>query len=207
MRVWYTGTEINGGGNTVKVIVGLGNPGTEYENTRHNIGFMILDKMAEAWGWTFRPETSFFADVAQGNIAGEKVVLLKPMTYMNESGRSVAAFTRYFKVDEEDVMVISDDLDLTVGNVRLREKGSAGGHNGLKSIMNRTQWQHFKRVRMGIGRPPKGCTVVDHVLGRFTKDEMVLMNPSIDLAVDAVEDWIDTDNFVHTMNQFNKKGA
>lgn len=190
----------------MKVIVGLGNPGQQYQNTRHNVGFMMVDAYADAHQLVWKEEKNFEAMVATGHIQDEKVMLVKPLTYMNLSGRSVQAITRYYHIDEEELLVISDDLDLAVGRIRLRQKGSSGGHNGLKSIMSLTQWQSFKRLRLGIGRPNTGQSIPDYVLGMFGKDDIQQINNSQAVVVDALDKWVETDDFTIVMNQFNKKG-
>lgn len=149
----------------MKLIVGLGNIGKEYDETRHNAGFMTIDHFAEKHGFEFNKQ-KFDALIADGGVNGEKVILAKPTTYMNESGRSVRQIVDFYKLDPEDVLVVHDDMDLPTGRLRLRQKGSAGGHNGIKSIIAHLGTEKFKRLRIGIDHPEKQ-KVVDWVLTRF----------------------------------------
>ena len=144
----------------MKWIVGLGNPGPKYEKTRHNVGFMVIDELARRWGIAVN-QTKCKALIGEGHVAGVKVALIKPMTYMNLSGESVRAFIDYYKQDIEDGLVVYDDLDTEAGKIRLRYKGSAGGHNGIKSLIAHLNTQNFNRVRMGISRPEPGYAIVD----------------------------------------------
>ena len=185
----------------MKMIVGLGNPGKKYEQTKHNVGFMAVDQLAKAAGVTFK-KNPFEAEVADYFVGGEKVLLVKPQTFMNDSGRAVGPLMTYFGVLPEELVVIHDDLDLTLGKLRLRQKGSAGGHNGIKSIIAHIDSQHFDRIKIGIGRP-QGKTVVNHVLSPFSKEEQPEILRAIDQAVAACEFYLTTDDFVQTMNKFN----
>ncbi len=156
----------------MKIIAGLGNPTREYEGTRHNIGFSVIDKLAEQYNISMT-EKKHKAICGKGIIEGEKVVLLKPQTYMNLSGESIGEAVNYYKVDpEEDLIVIYDDIDLDVGRLRIREKGSAGGHNGMKNIIAHLGTEVFPRIRVGVGAKPKGWDLADYVLGRFPKEEL-----------------------------------
>lgn len=156
----------------MKIIAGLGNPTREYEGTRHNIGFSVIDKLAEQYNISMT-EKKHKAICGKGIIEGEKVVLLKPQTYMNLSGESIGEAVNYYKVDpEEDLIVIYDDIDLDVGRLRIREKGSAGGHNGMKNIIAHLGTEVFPRIRVGVGAKPKGSDLADYVLGRFPKEEL-----------------------------------
>lgn len=188
----------------MKLIVGLGNPGVKYRATRHNIGFIALDEMAYQENATFN-KSQFEADIAEFFVNGEKVLLVKPQTFMNESGRSVGPLMTYYNVSPEDVLVIYDDLDLPVGKIRLRQKGSAGGHNGIKSLISHIGTQEFNRVRIGIDRPKRGEEVIAHVLGNFPKDTHEDMLSAVKLAVDASLYWVNGHSFVDTMNQYNSK--
>lgn len=185
----------------MKWIVGLGNPGKQYEKTRHNIGFMALDEVASRHHIEFRPNKCK-AIVGEGIILGTKVALIKPMTYMNLSGESVRSFMDFYKVNLEDMIVIYDDLDTELGRIRLRYQGSAGGHNGIKSIIQHTGTQTFNRIRMGISRPEPGYAVVDYVLSPFAKQHRESLQSSIEQAADAVEYSLDH-TFEQTMAKFN----
>ncbi|WP_422659015.1 aminoacyl-tRNA hydrolase [Paenibacillus sp. EC2-1] len=185
----------------MKWIVGLGNPGPAYEKTRHNVGFMALDQLAERHGMKFT-NTKSKSVIAEGFIGGKKTALIKPMTFMNLSGEAVRAFMDYYKVDLEDMIVVYDDLDTAVGKIRLRYQGSAGGHNGIKSIIQHTGTQTFNRVRMGISRPEPGHAIVDYVLGTFPKREQELLKDMIDTTCDALEFSLDH-TFEQTMAKFN----
>lgn len=168
------------------VIVGLGNPGREYENTRHNIGFRVIDAVAERYGIDVT-EKKHRALIGKGAIGGQKVLLVKPQTYMNLSGESVRAVIDYYKVDEKDeLIVIFDDISLDVGKLRIRKKGSAGGHNGIKSIIAHLGHDSFQRIKMGVGDKPKGYDLADYVLGHFSAEDNRLMEESIGRAVEAV---------------------
>lgn len=186
------------------IIVGLGNPKKEYDNTRHNIGFDVIDALAEdnRIGMT---EKKHKAIIGKGIIAGQKVILVKPQTYMNLSGESVRELIDYYKVDEtEELIVISDDISLDVGQLRIRKKGSAGGHNGLKNIIMHLGHDTFQRVKMGVGEKPKHFDLADYVLGHFSKEERSVMNDSIKDACKAIEMMIN-DDVDGAMNIYNKK--
>lgn len=182
------------------VVVGLGNPGQEYSQTRHNIGFMVIDELARrlnAPGFIkkFRGQ---FSDVS---ISDQKVFLLKPETYMNLSGRSVGDLMTFYKVrPETQLLVISDDLDLPTGQLRVRKQGGPGGHNGLKSIIETLGTKTFARIRIGIGR---GHGVTDHVLGKIKKSEQAEFDQAIERASEAVEVWV-RDGINKVMNEFNR---
>ncbi len=186
----------------MKLIFGLGNPGKKYENTRHNIGFIALDRLAENLGLTFN-RTKFNAVYAEGNMGTEKVILVKPQTFMNLSGESVQPWVDYYDVTEEDIVVIYDDMDLPVGKIRLRVKGSSGGHNGMKSIIQHLGTQEFNRIRVGVGRPYPKQTVISHVLSRFSKDSIDDMKMSVQDIIEAIKYWADGHTFQETMNEFN----
>ena len=184
----------------MKLIVGLGNPGKDYENTRHNVGFMVMDRLSDVMNVSIST-TKFKGEYVKFKYHGEDVILLKPMTYMNNSGESVRQVMDYFKIDVEDLLVVYDDMDMPVGKLRLRQSGSAGGHNGIKNIILHTGSQNFNRIRVGIDRS-KYIKVVDYVLSRFTKDEQDAINQGIENASDAVIDYLDH-GFNHAMNRFN----
>ena len=186
------------------IIVGLGNPKKEYENTRHNIGFDVIDKLAEQENISVL-EKKHKAIIGKGYVAGQKCVLAKPQTFMNLSGESVRELIDYYKVDETaELIVISDDISLDVGQLRIRKKGSAGGHNGLKNIISHLGHDTFMRVKMGVGEKPKGWDLADYVLGHFTADERKIMDEAAGRAADAIRMMIAEDVDV-AMNQFNKK--
>jgi PTH1 family peptidyl-tRNA hydrolase len=185
----------------MKWIVGLGNPGTSYHKTRHNVGFMAVDELARRWNIAVT-QNKCKALVGEGQVNGVKVALIKPMTYMNLSGESVRAFMDYYKVSLEDLIVVYDDLDTEVGRIRLRYQGSAGGHNGIKSIIQHTGTQIFNRVRMGISRPPQGFNIADYVLNNFPKAEAEPLQQMIDRTCDALEFAV-KNPFEQTMAKFN----
>lgn len=186
------------------LIVGLGNPGREYANTRHNIGFDVIETLAEQENIPVL-EKKHKAVIGKGYIGGQKVILAKPQTYMNLSGESVREMIDYYKIDErEGLIVISDDVSLEPGQIRLRKKGSAGGHNGLKNIIAHLGHDEFQRVKMGVGEKPKGYDLADYVLGHFTQDERKLMDDAAKEAADAIR-MIMTDGIEAAMNRFNGK--
>lgn len=185
----------------MKMIVGLGNPGKKYENTKHNVGFMVVDRLASEHGAVFKKNT-FEAEVADYFENGEKILLVKPLTFMNESGRAVGPLMTYFGVDLAELVVIADDLDMELAKLRLRQKGSAGGHNGLKSIIAHIGTQEFNRIKLGIDRP-NGKTVVNHVLSTFSKEDAEVIATSVARAADAVDDFVSGNDFLKTMNRFN----
>jgi len=185
----------------MKMIVGLGNIGQKYAQTRHNIGFMIVDDLAANLKTTFKT-SKFEAEVATAFVNGEKVLLVKPSTYMNDSGRAVGPLMTYYAVEPADLLVVHDDLDLPVGKVRLKQKGSAGGHNGIKSILSHVGDQHFKRVKVGIEHPQK-MSVVDYVLGKFTPAQAPLIKDAKITALAAIDAWLAGTDFAAVMNQVN----
>lgn len=189
----------------MKIIAGLGNPGVEYAKTKHNVGFMFIDALADKLGireadW----KDKFDAKVADTRIGTEKVVLVKPQTYMNDSGRSLGPILNWYKLAPEDLIVVHDDMDIPAGTIRIRKKGSAGGHNGIKSILAHVGDEHFARVRIGIGRPLPGWTVVKHVLAGFTEEDQPKIKEAIAYLIPAVE-CIVTDDVDMAMNKFNPK--
>lgn len=187
----------------MKLIVGLGNIGKEYEGTRHNIGFMVADELAKRWGITiWKNERS--AMCAKHRIP-EKVFLIKPTTYMNLSGEAVGAFANFYNIDPEDIAVIQDDLDLPCGKLRIRRKGSAGGHNGIKSIQQHLGTGDFPRFKIGIGHPERNASaVIGHVLHRFGKEEQPLIEEAVKQMADAVELWLKGDMDA-VMQEYNTK--
>ena len=186
------------------LIVGLGNPGKQYEHTRHNVGFDVMDAIADKYNISIS-EKKHKALCGKGVVAGQKVVLAKPQTFMNLSGESVAEFLHYYKLDPEDEMlVIFDDISLAPGGIRIRKKGSAGGHNGIKNIIALTGTQNFMRVKVGVGEKPKGWDLADHVLGHFEKADRVKVEEAIADAVAATE-MILQGEVDQAMNDFNGK--
>jgi len=185
----------------MKLIVGLGNPGKKYDRTKHNMGFMTIDKLMEEYNQT-QMKKDFEAEYCKFKVDGETVFLVKPLTFMNESGRAVKFLTGYYQIQPDEIMVIQDDLDMPIGKIRLRGKGSAGGHNGIKSIISSMGTKEFKRIKIGIQHPDKQ-TVVNWVLTPFTKDEEPVALTGIDNAASAVKDWIAGDTFDQLMNKYN----
>ena len=169
------------------IIAGLGNPGRQYAATRHNCGFRALDLLGQRHNIGY-PEDGHKAMFGKGRIGSEKVVLAKPLTFMNLSGESIAELCRYFKVDvATELIVIYDDISLDVGKLRIRKSGSAGGHNGMKNIIRLLGTEDFCRVRIGVGEKPKGWDLADYVLGHFSEEEEPLMEKAFEQAADAVE--------------------
>ncbi|SHK04565.1 peptidyl-tRNA hydrolase [Clostridium cavendishii DSM 21758] len=181
------------------LIVGLGNPGKEYENTRHNIGFEVIDYLASKYNIDINRE-KFKGVYGDGYIGGEKVILLKPTTYMNLSGESIREIKNFYKIENEEIIIIYDDISLDVGKLRIRAKGSAGGHNGIKSIISNLNSDVFPRIKVGVGAPEHD--LVSHVLGKFTKEENEILEKSIKASVDAIEVII-KEELQSAMNKFN----
>jgi PTH1 family peptidyl-tRNA hydrolase len=188
----------------VKLIAGLGNPGPRYAMSRHNIGFMVADELARRWGADLsRYDRHFEGLLGQTTAGGEMVLLLKPATYMNESGRSVAAVWRYYKLAATDVLVMHDDLDLPVGQLRLRAAGSSGGHKGMDDVIRYLGTDGFPRLRIGIGKVHRDATL-EYVLSRFEAQERPAIEDALARAADAVACWL-TQGIDAAMNQFNRK--
>ena len=186
------------------IIVGLGNPTREYDNTRHNIGFAAIDYLADKYHIAVN-EAKHKALIGKGIINDTKVVLVKPMTYMNLSGEAVRAVVDYYKVDEEsELVVIYDDISLDVGQLRIRKKGSAGGHNGIKNIILHLGHDVFNRIKIGVGDKPKNYDLADYVLGHFSKEEQVIMLESMQDMDGAVNLMLEQ-NVDQAMNLYNKK--
>ncbi|MCQ2080803.1 MAG: aminoacyl-tRNA hydrolase [Lachnospiraceae bacterium] len=186
------------------IVVGLGNPTKQYENTRHNIGFMTIDEMADRYGISVT-SIQHKARIGKGIINGHKVILAEPLTYMNLSGESVRALADYFKVDySSEVIIISDDIELPPGYIRVRPKGSAGGHNGLKNIIQHLGTEEFIRVRVGVGEKPKKMDLAEYVLGHFPPNEMEDIKSGISQTIDAINLIMD-EKISDAMNQFNRK--
>ncbi len=188
----------------MKLIAGLGNPGRQYADSRHNVGFVVVDELARRW----RSDAPRFEARVQGELGrvergGQSVLLLKPMTYMNLSGQSVSAAWRYYKLAQTDVLVIYDDLDLPVGQLRVRAGGSAGGHKGLADILRHFGSEQVARIRIGIGKVDRTATV-EHVLGRFAPDERDTIQAALGQAADAAECWL-AEGIDAAMNRFNRR--
>lgn len=183
------------------IIFGLGNPGRNYVNTRHNIGFMVVDELARRSGET-TPRKRFQSEVIDTRLAGGKVILVRPQTFMNKSGHAVREVMNWYRSDPESVLIVVDDLDLPYGQLRLRSGGSAGGHNGLKSIIEQTGKKEIPRLRIGIGRGPNQAKA--HVLSNFAPDEQQHLSQLVDAAADAAELWL-REGITPAMNQVNGK--
>lgn len=185
----------------MKIIIGLGNPGREYAGTRHNIGFDAVTAISDKYN--IRLDTKKFKGLmGQGCIEGEKVILVQPQTFMNLSGECVREVADFYKLKPEDIIVICDDISFDVGRMRVRPKGSAGGHNGLKNIILHLGTEEFARIRIGVGEKPDGWDLADHVLARFPKETEPQIREILKKAVEAVECWI-SDGIDKTMNRFN----
>lgn len=186
------------------LLVGLGNPGTKYEKTRHNVGFQCLDALSARYELRFNKH-ELKALTAHGTILGKRVILAKPQTFMNVSGEAVGALTSFYKIPYERILVICDDLDIPLGTLRLRKSGSSGGQNGMKHILQRLGTQEINRVRFGIGRPPGRMNPADYVLTPFKGDEAILASETVDRAVKAVETWL-VDGIELAMTRHNNAG-
>ena len=187
----------------MKLVVGLGNKGKEYENTRHNMGFMLVDRYLQYKNITDKFKEKFNAMYIETTINNEKVIFIKPMTYMNNSGIAVRSFVDFYKLNSEDILVISDDLDLDLGKFRLRRNGSSGGHNGLKSIISHLGTDNFKRLRIGISNDKDD--VINYVLSKFSKKELNEIDTMFDTLVDVLDDYFVMD-FTSLMSKYNRKG-
>jgi len=185
----------------MKIIVGLGNPGFSYRRTRHNLGFMVARALAEHRGLRFR-RGKFRSSCAEGLIGKERVALVRPMTFMNNSGIAVAGNARHYDCAPEDMLVVCDDVDLDLGRLRLRRSGSAGGHRGLRSIIKHLGTEEFPRLRLGIGRPDSDVDMMSYVLGVFRRGEWPIVHTTIDRAVQAIETWVYY-GADEAMNRFN----
>ncbi len=184
------------------IIVGLGNPGKEYEKTRHNAGFMAVDKITEKFGHTNK-KIKHKAEICDLKIGGKTLLIVKPQTYMNLSGEAVGPLAKYFKVPSEKVFVIFDDISLPVGNIRIRKKGSAGGHNGIKSLISNLGTEDFPRLKIGVGaKPHPDADLKNHVLGGIPKEQLPEFEKALDNAVSAVEEMLKC-GIESAMNRFN----
>lgn len=186
------------------VIVGLGNLDDKYQGTRHNVGFDVIDLLAEKYNIAVDTK-KHRAYIGKGIIGGQKVILAKPQTYMNLSGESVRSLVEYYKVDPEtELLIIFDDISLDVGQLRIRKKGSAGGHNGIKNIIANLGTSVFQRIKVGVGEKPKGYDLADYVLGRFSKEERELIKEGFECAAEAVA-MITAGEIDQAMNKYNRK--
>lgn len=187
----------------MKLIVGLGNFPNEYNNTKHNVGFMVVD----AWlkkNNTFLDKNEFNGWFRKlNNKNGEQFIIAKPYTYMNLSGQFVQEIAKFYKIDPKDILIIADDLDTDLGNIRVKPKGSSGGHNGIKNIIDLLHTEEIKRIRIGIGRPDNKYSIINYVLSKFTNDELVKMNTSIEAAINIIDDFIDKVSFEKIMSKYN----
>ncbi|MCB2294888.1 aminoacyl-tRNA hydrolase [Clostridium algoriphilum] len=181
------------------LVVGLGNPGDEYKHTRHNVGFDVIDLMADKYNVSIN-RIKFKGVCTEINIASEKVILLKPSTYMNLSGESVREASSFYKIPNENIIIIYDDISLDAGKLRIRSKGSAGGHNGIKSIISCMSSDIFSRIKIGVGQPQKA--LIPHVLGRFSKEDRVLVGKAFEASIEATKTIIEK-GCTEAMNQFN----
>ena len=172
------------------LIVGLGNPGRAYEKTRHNIGFIAVEKFAHQHGWTFHQKLKFKGNVAEGKLGEASLVILTPLTFMNLSGEAVALAMRYLEIDLSRLLIVLDDVDLPLGQIRMRINSGAGTHNGLKSVEEQLQTNRYARLRIGVGDPVEG-DLVDHVLGRFSEEEEKVLPQVLEKTVQAIEIWLD----------------
>ena len=185
------------------MIVGLGNPGSEYQDTRHNAGFMLVDSLAATWKVGWRSERKFFAMVAEAVVGGRRVLLCKPQTFMNASGEAVGPLVRFHRIEPDRVLVVVDDADLTLGVVRLRPEGSPGGHHGLESVEQHLGTRGYPRLKLGIARPVQGARdIAGHVLGRFAADERAVWTRVIERARLQAETWL-ADGISRAMNLYN----
>jgi len=190
----------------VKLVVGLGNPGTRYADSRHNIGFRVVDELARRWSVAVaRYDRQFEGLLGQAQVGGQTVLLLKPATFMNLSGKCVGAVWRFYKLANEDVLVVYDDMDLPIGQLRLRPGGSAGGHKGMADIIRHFGSEEIPRLRIGIGRAP-ATTAVEYVLSRFDEAERPIVQAAVSRGADAVECWL-THGLQAAMNDFNRRVA
>lgn len=186
-----------------KIIVGLGNPGSKYHETKHNVGFMLVDKIVKKIDNTFTEDKIFKAEIATTFVEGEKIYFVKPTTFMNNSGEAVKALLTYYNLEIDDLLVIYDDLDMEVGKIRFRSKGSAGGHNGIKSIIAHIGTQEFDRIKIGIGRPKNGMSVIQHVLSHFDTEDRIEIDKSLDTLEEAVNFYLQEENIETVMRRYN----
>ena len=203
---WTRSEKEDHAGTDLHIIAGLGNPGKQYDNTRHNTGFDVVDELIERSRIPLGG-VRFHSVYGKGKLAGTQAVLMKPLSYMNLSGEPISRVLSYFKADPvRDLIVVCDDIDLPVGRIRIRRGGSAGGHNGLKNIIAMLGTDQFVRVRVGVGQKPAGWDLADYVLGHFDAQDRVIMDEAVKRAADAVE-MILSDGVDAAMNQFNRRSA
>ncbi|ATZ16916.1 peptidyl-tRNA hydrolase [Williamsoniiplasma luminosum] len=186
----------------MKLIVGLGNPGKEYQKTRHNAGFFAIDMLLEKYGFSKEKE-EFNATIYFSQINNEKVLFVKPLTYMNNSGMSIRQILDYYKINKSDLIIIHDEKDFPIGKNQFKTSGSAAGHNGIKSAIQYLNGEDFKRWRLGIGAPNNSKTMVDWVLGNFSKKEIELLDEKINNSILFLQDWIKGETFINIMNKYN----
>lgn len=186
----------------MKLVVGLGNPGSEYRDTRHNVGFLVADELARRWRLSDAWREKFEALHVRTTVADEAVMIAKPLTFMNLSGQAVAGLAAFYQIDPADVLVVADDVALPLGRLRARPEGGAGGHNGLKSIIQHFGTQAFPRLRVGVGRGDDRRDLADHVLGRFDAGERETVSAAVLRAADAAESFL-TDGIERVMSAFN----
>jgi len=187
----------------VRLVVGLGNPGTDYANTRHNAGFLVVDEVAAAWTISIH-QKKFNVELGRGSVSGIETILVKPQSYMNKSGLPVRQVGDYFNISYRDMLVIHDDIDLEFGRLKIKEKGGHGGHNGVRSLIDAWGEDAFARLRVGVGRSGDNGNVVNHVLGRFRQQEKAALKKVVDRARDAVETILCEGTKVG-MNRFNDR--
>ncbi len=187
------------------LIVGLGNPGKEYERTRHNIGFEVVEQLAKNNNIELN-KMKFKGIYGEGRISGKKTYILKPTTYMNNSGEAVQAFADYYKIEDENIMIIADDIDIPFASIKIKKNGSGGTHNGLKSIVKLLGSKDFPRLKIGVGTKHESQDLANFVLGKFSKEEMIDIDKTIDLATKAIEEAIKS-GIESSMNKYNNRGG
>ena len=183
----------------MKLIVGLGNKGNEYNNTRHNVGFMAIDEYLKKYNLELN-KSKFDGLYCETNINNEKIILLKPQKYMNLSGDVIIKYINYFKIDINDILIIHDDMSLEIGTFKIRYKGGSGGHNGLKNIENNLKTNEYKRIKIGISK--NNIDMIDYVLGKFSNEELVKLNSVIKIMPDIIDDFVSL-SFENLMNKYN----
>ncbi len=191
---------------SAKLVAGLGNPGRKYNGTRHNVGFRVIEELARRWGMGQTAKQKFQGEFLDTRLAGQRVMLLCPHTFMNRSGASVLAARDFYKTSEEDILVICDDFQLPLGSLRARPKGSSGGQKGLDDVIRRLGTQHIPRLRIGIGQPPDGWDVADYVLSKFDAEAAGLIDETIQRAATAAETWV-SQGIEACMNEYNRVGV
>lgn len=185
------------------LIVGLGNPGEQYANTRHNMGFCTINKLGEKYNISL-DKSKFNAIYGKGELEGEKVILVKPQTYMNLSGEAIKKFVDYYKIENDKIIIIYDDMDVEMGNIRIRKQGSSGNHNGMKSVINMLETEKIPRIRIGISKPEKTVDSIDYVIGKVSKEEIKKLEPGIQKAEEAIIEIMKSGIDI-AMNRYNNK--